>query len=167
MTKQDNTDADGGMIAVSPLYPNLDVLTVIGEVCFLCFHSTLYRHWSMQTIGRVFEPPIYLKQFQIYRARGVPRGLVTWAKLDAAAEEKHLHGGGLDTFEEWRSGDQFWIMDLMAPWGHGRTIIKNVLDTVPVDEFKTLRVKNDRRSVVTWQRSANRKKWTTKRCRIS
>ncbi|WP_342076505.1 toxin-activating lysine-acyltransferase [Yoonia sp. SS1-5] len=163
---QDTPD-QGGMIAVSPLYPNDDVIKIVGEVCFLCFHSTLYRHWSMRDIGRVFEPPVYLKQFHLYRARNVARGLVTWAKLDAAAEAKHMSGAGLDDFEEWRSGDQFWIMDLMAPWGHGRTIIKSILATFPANDFKTLRVHNGKRAVMHWTRASASSPWRLHRSALS
>lgn len=159
MSDQDTTD-NGGMIAVSPLYPNKDVLKIIGEVCFLCFHSKVHRNWSMQNIGRLFEPPIYLKQFHIYRARTVPRGLVTWAKLDAAAEAKHTSGSGLDEFEEWQSGEQFWIMDLMAPWGHGKAIIKDVLANIDTNDFKTLRVHNGTRRAVHWRRESKAHRWS-------
>lgn len=153
------TNESGGMITVSPLYPNEDVLTVIGEACFLCFHSKVHQHWSMKNIGRLFEPPIYLKQFHVYRAGTIPRGLVTWAKLDSEAEAKHISGAGLDDFDEWRSGSQFWIMDFMAPWGHGKHIINDILTNFEADDFKTLRVHNGRRSIVHWQREGKGQKW--------
>jgi len=155
-----NTEEDDGeMIAVSPLYPNADVLTLIGEVCFLCFHSKTHQDWSMREIGRIFEPPIYLKQSHIYRARAVPRALVTWARLDLAAEEKHMSGAGLDSFDEWQSGDQFWIVDLMAPWGHGKAVIKDILENFAADNFKALRIRNGKRRVVHWRRKAKGHRW--------
>ncbi len=147
------------MISVSPLYPNKDVLQVVGEVCFLCFHSKIHQHWSMRDIGRVFEPAIYLKQFHIYRARNVPRGLVTWAKLDGAAEAKHSSGAGLDKFDEWQSGQQFWIMDLIAPWGHGKAIIKDILAHIDTNDFKALRMTSGHRRVVRWQRESKEHRW--------
>ncbi len=161
MTKAEQEDT-GGMVTVSPLYPNDDVLKVIGEVCFLCFHSTLYQSWSMTAIAKVFEPPIYLKQFHVYRAHTVPRGLVTWAKLSPEAEAQHMSGKGLDEFEDWRSGDQFWIMDLMAPWGHGKMIINDLLANLPTNDFKTLRERNGKLFVVHWTRKSKTARWKTK-----
>lgn len=149
----------GGLIEVSPLYPNEDVLRVFGELAFLAFYSNVYRDWSARAIAKAFEPPIYLKQFNIYRAREVPRGLVTWAKLDAAAEKKHLSGNGLDEFDEWRSGDQLWIMDIMAPWGHGAEIIENIKATVQDDSVKTLRIHKGQKKVLEWHRTPGSSKW--------
>lgn len=169
MENEGSTKSDpetGGMIAVTPLYPNNDVLKVIGEVCFLCFHSTTHRNWTMKSIRRIFEPPVFLKYFHIYRARNVPRGLVTWAKLDQTAEAKHMKGEGLDTFDEWQSGDQFWIIDLIAPWGHGKAIIKDIMDNIDINDIKTLRVTNGHRKVVRWHRQSADHKWkiTSTRC---
>ncbi|MFV2052927.1 toxin-activating lysine-acyltransferase [Aliiroseovarius sp. YM-037] len=158
---EDQEDA-GDLIQVSPLYPNDDVLRVFGEIAFLCFYSNLYQKWSMQAIAKVFEPPIYLKQFQVYRARGVPRGVVTWAKLNAEAEAKHIAGTGLDNFEEWNSGDQLWIMDIMAPWGHGKDIIENIKATIEVDSVKTVRIHNGQKKILEWHRSAGTKKWKSR-----
>ncbi len=150
---------DGGMIQVSPLYPNQDVLGVIGEFCFLCFHSKVHRSWSMEMIGKVFEPPIYLKQFQVYRARDVPRGLVTWAQMDDATEAKFIKGNGLDSYDEWNSGTNLWIVDLMAPWGHGKAIIADVLKSMPGTSFKTLRVRGGQKRVVEYYRKDPESKW--------
>ena len=158
----DDEEDTGGLIQVSPLYPNDDILRVFGEIAFLCFYSQLYREWSMQAIAKVFEPPIYLKQFQVYRARGVPRGVVTWAKLNAEAEAKHIAGGGLDDFDEWRSGDQLWIMDIMAPWGHGKAIIDNIKATIEVDSVKTVRIHNGRKKILEWHRRPGTKKWKSR-----
>ncbi|SEW09691.1 cytolysin-activating lysine-acyltransferase [Aliiroseovarius sediminilitoris] len=156
MTKDDDT---GGLIEVSPLYPNDDVLRVFGELAFLAFYSNVYGNWSARALAKAFEPPIYLKQFNIYRARDVPRGLVTWAKLDAAAEKKHLSGSGLDEFDEWRSGDQLWIMDIMAPWGHGAEIIENIKSTIQEDSVKTLRIHKGQKKILEWHRAPGSSKW--------
>jgi cytolysin-activating lysine-acyltransferase len=162
ISKKDRAEDDGGMIKVSPLYPNQDVLGVIGEFCFLCFHSTLHRKWSMEMIGRIFEPPIHLKQFKVYRARDVPRGLVTWAHMDAAAEAKFIKGNGLDTHEEWNSGKSLWVVDLIAPWGHGRAIIGDILKSLPGTSFKTLRVRGGKQNVVEYYRKDESRKWRTR-----
>jgi len=147
------------MVKISPLYPNHDVLGVIGEFCFLCFHSTLHRKWSMEMISNTFEPPIHLKQFQVYRARNVPRGLVTWARLDAAAEAKFIQGRGLDSHEEWNSGKSLWIVDLISPWGHGKAIIDDILKSLPGTSFKALRVRGEKKRVVEFYRRDRSSKW--------
>ena len=154
-----DTKESGGFVQVSPLYPNEDVLRVIGEVAFLCFHSSLYQNWTMKNIARGFEPPVFLKQFHIYRARGVPRGIVTWAKLSSEVEQKHVRGRGLDKFEDWQSGDQLWIMDIAAPWGHGKAIIRHIMDTLQEDSVKTLRIHNGRKKIIEWYRKSKTENW--------
>jgi len=158
----ENNEGSGELVQVSPLYPNDDVLRIYGEIAFLCFHSKLYQKWSMQAIAKVFEAPIYLKQFQVYRAKDVPRGVVTWGLLSADCERKYLSGEGLDEFDQWNSGEQLWIMDIMAPWGHGKEIIKNIKDTVPVDSVKTIREHKNRRMVLEWYRASGTKKWQSR-----
>lgn len=160
MTKP-KTDPDdtGGLIKVSPLYPNDDILRVFGEIAFLSFYSDLYGEWSARSIAKSFEPPVYLKQFTVYRAKNVPRGIVTWAMLDKKTEKKHILGKGLDEFDEWRSGNQLWIMDIMAPWGHGGEIIENIKSTIQEDSVKTLRIHKDQKKILEWHRAPNTTKW--------
>ena len=165
MNTDDNAD-DGGLIQVSPLYPNDDILRVFGEVAFLSFYSDLYGKWSARAIAKAFEPPVYLKQFNVYRANGVPRGLVTWGMLDDDAAQKHISGSGLDTFEEWRSGSQLWIMDIVAPWGHGGEIIKNIKETIQVDSVKTLRIHKDQKKILEWHRNSHADKWRIRSERV-
>ncbi|WP_371170802.1 toxin-activating lysine-acyltransferase [Aliiroseovarius sp. 2305UL8-7] len=157
--KTDETADEGGFIQVSPLYPNDDILRVFGEVAFLSFYSDLYGKWSARAIAKAFEPPVYLKQFNVYRANNVPRGLVTWGMLNDDAEQKHISGSGLDTFEEWRSGSQLWIMDIMAPWGHGKEIIENIKSTIQADSVKTLRIHNGQKKILEWHRASTTEKW--------
>lgn len=156
--KGEETD-EGGMISVSPLYPNKDVLGVIGEFAFLCFYSKLHKKWSMEMIARSFEPPIYLKQFQIYRARDVPRGLVTWARMDSATEAKFIKGKGLDTYDEWNSGENLWIVDIISPWGHGKAMVENIKKFIPGTSVKTLRVRGKKTQVVEWYRKDTSCEW--------
>ena len=150
---------EGDMVAVSPLYPNGEVLQSIGEICFLCFHSKTHSAWSMQMIAKMFEPAVFLKQFKVYRARNVPRGLVTFAKLGTDAEKEFASGKGLESPDDWNSGDNLWIVDLIAPWGHGREIIKDVLASIPEDSFRTLRNRNGQPIVTEWYRVARGGKW--------
>lgn len=154
----EKTDS-GGLINVSPLYPNDDILRVFGEIAFLAFYSDLYGAWSARAIARSFEPPVYLKQFNVYRAKNVPRGMVTWALLNKTAEEKHVSGGGLDSFDDWQSGKQLWIMDIMAPWGHGRDVIEDIKATVQTNSVKTLRVHNGQKKILEWHRETSESKW--------
>lgn len=164
MSEQSDT---GGLINVSPLYPNEDILRVFGEVAFLAFYSELYGEWSARAIARSFEPPVYLKQFNVYRAKNVPRGIVTWALLNEDAEKKHISGDGLESFEEWQSGEQLWIMDIMAPWGHGRDIIENIKATVQTNSVKTLRVHKGQKKILEWHRQAPEDKWKIRSSRVS
>lgn len=162
----DETDT-GGLINVSPLYPNEDILRVFGEVAFLAFYSDLYGHWSARSIARSFEPPIYLKQFNVYRAKNVPRGIVTWALMNDAAEDKHVNGAGLNSFEDWQSGEQLWIMDIMAPWNHGRDMIEDIKTTVQTNSVKTLRIHNGVKKILEWHREDADSKWKIRSTRIA
>ncbi len=101
-------------------------LTLLGEVAWLALHSETHRGYWIETIERVFLTPIELGQFRIYRRGGLPMGFVTWAWLNAAAERDFIADARDLEPEDWRGGDRLWYMDMIAPFGDGPAIIRDI-----------------------------------------
>jgi len=109
-------------------YPDADKLRIYGDFAFLAFRSPRHQGMALGLLRESFEPPIELGQFRIFRFDGIPRGLVTWARLNLDAERDYLERGRLDP-NAWASGDRLWIIDLIAPYrglahGMGRWLRK-------------------------------------------
>lgn len=102
--------------AVPPIeMPSADKLRVYGDFLFLAFRSPRHAEMPVSVLRRYFEPAVETGQFRIFRFDDVPRGLFTWAFLNSAAEEKLITGEPLDP-EDWTSGENLWIIDLIAPY---------------------------------------------------
>lgn len=132
--------------------PSEDKLRVYGDMLFLAFRSPRHAAMPVSVLRRYLEPAVELGQFRLFRFDGVPRGMFTWAFLNAEAEEKLITGVPLDP-EDWHSGEHLWIIDLIAPYrglmsSIGRWMMQrgNVTDR----EFRFRRVTgaNDTRRIV-------------------
>ena len=67
----------------------------------------------------------------------VPRYGITWAFLSGAAQQKLMRGEML-TPAEWRSGNNMWVIEIIAPYAQGTAaaavhwLKRNVPDTIDV-----------------------------------
>lgn len=96
-------------------FPDAGKLRVYGDIAFLAFRSPRHQAMPLGVLRESVEPPVELGQFRIFRFDEIPRGVFTWARLDAAAEREYLTRGRLDP-NAWNSGDRLWIIDLIAPY---------------------------------------------------
>lgn len=104
-------------------------------------NSKVHRKYMVMDIPDIILPPIHLNQFRIYRdANKKPIGLVTWAWFDDKTEKKYLSGQTVLKLEEWKSGDNLFFTDFIAPFGHTKKIFKDLTHNIfPNEIAKTLR----------------------------
>lgn len=95
--------------------PSAETLRIYGDFMFLAFRSPWHARMSVANLRSAFERPIELKQFQMFRFDGVPRGVITWANMSADAERRYVSGELLKE-GDWNSGDRRWIIDIIAPY---------------------------------------------------
>ncbi len=82
-----------------------------------------YQHYGVDKIESFFVYPILLnQQLSIYEDNEL-KAFVTYALLDRTAEREWLTKDLLITYDKWKSGDNFWIIDAFSPWGHGRKLM--------------------------------------------
>ncbi len=60
-------------------------------------------------------PAIALDQFRLWRQNNMPVAFATWAYLSDEAEERMQQGVRRLGPADWKSGDNLWLMDLVAP----------------------------------------------------
>ncbi|WP_050529105.1 toxin-activating lysine-acyltransferase [Pseudaestuariivita atlantica] len=99
-------------------FPTPERLQAYGDLCFLYFRSDAHRDKSFALMRWIVQVPVDLGQYKIMYANDIPRAAFTFAMLNDAAEQKLLSGTALQP-AEWQSGQQMWIMDVLAPYGQG------------------------------------------------
>ena len=104
---------------------------LIGEIVSLMLCSQLHTKYSINDIGSVFFPPIDHNQFKIYKNQdGNVVGLITWAFLSDEVAAKYQIGEYNLKPEDWNNGDQGWVIDFIAPFGHAKTIMSDIRNNV-------------------------------------
>jgi cytolysin-activating lysine-acyltransferase len=112
------TDRPADPAAAGPLPPT--VSHILGEMTWLLTQSPLHRTLAVGDLEWLVMPALIHRQFYIFRDGEKPVGLALWAKCDAAAEAK-LERGMMEpenrlTLEEWTSGENVWLVELIAPF---------------------------------------------------
>lgn len=95
---------------------------MLGEMTWLLTQSPLHRVLAIGDLEWLVMPALIHEQFYTFREGERPVGLALWAKCTPTAARK-LHGGMIEpanrlTLEEWTSGDQIWLVDLVAPFAN-------------------------------------------------
>jgi cytolysin-activating lysine-acyltransferase len=95
--------------------PSPDTLRAYGDMMFLAFRSPRHVRMPVSVLRTYLEPPLVSGQFRLFRFDDVPRAMFTWAHLGPEAERKLVTGEPLVP-EDWKSGPNLWIVDMIAPY---------------------------------------------------
>lgn len=125
----------------------------LGQVVGLMMASPNHKHLFVTDLEWLVAPPILLRQFRIFRRDNAPVGFVSWAFLSAEAEERLAAGQIKLNPAEWNFGGQPWLIDVVAPFGGGEAMVKEVKEKVFADrKLKVLQPAPDgtRLAVAEW-----------------
>ena len=103
-----------------PASPAPTVSHLLGEMTWLLTQSALHKAMAIGDLEWLIMPALIHEQFYVFRDGQQPVGLALWAKCNPTAVAK-LDRGMIEpenrlTLEEWKSGDQVWLVDLIAPF---------------------------------------------------
>lgn len=139
---------------ILPKIPKQERYNLIGQIATLMLASEVHKKYLIDDIGAMFLPAIHLNQFRIYRnKKGDPIGIITWAYLSDELQEKYQKGEkALTKLEDWKSGNNGWIIDFIAPFGHAKQIIKDLRNNIfPDKQGKALRITKDGKIKGIWK----------------
>ena len=113
------------------------------------FSSPYHRRLPVAYLNRVIEASFRHGQLKMYyNFRGEPIGYIVWAYLDELSESQILESGQWDVhISEWNEGKSLWIVDLLAPFGHARMILRDFRINL-VQEEKSVRFLRFRNGMV-------------------
>jgi len=109
----------------------LTVSHFLGEMTWLLTQSPLHRNFSISDIEWLLMPALLHEQFYIFRDGQQPVGLALWAKCSPTAAAK-LDKGLVEpenrlSLDEWKGGDQIWLVDLIAPFANAENKQREIM----------------------------------------
>ena len=105
-------------------------IPVLGAVAWLMMQQAGARHTLLSEMEWRVMPPLVMEQAKLYMRDGAPIASVSWAKLSDGAAKRYLEAPHHLMAADWKSGDQVWIIDLMAPFGGAPEVMKELRETV-------------------------------------
>jgi cytolysin-activating lysine-acyltransferase len=113
---------------------------IIGEVASLMIGSDLHISYNLHDLRNIFIHAIDCNQFRIYHNKqGLPIGFVCWAFLSDEVEKLYIQGKYKLKPQDWNSGNNGWIIEFIAPFGHAKKIISDLRNNIfPTRKGKAL-----------------------------
>jgi len=109
---------------------NLTVSEVFGQATWLMTQSRGHRNMFISDLEWMVMPPILLRQFRLFPGKDQPLGMALWAQLSDEASQRLEQGGGKLKPEDWKSGDNFWLVELLAPFGHHEAMLNDLKKSI-------------------------------------
>ena len=117
----------------------------LADVLALMVWSDVHCRYTVTDIAELILPPLRQGQFATIETDEGLQALATWAFLNPETSQTFSAGNGSITADDWRSGDQVWLMDVIAPFGHASKIVRKVQGELCRQGFKghQMRFKRD------------------------
>lgn len=104
---------------------------MLDHVIHLLSQSELHKVWTVEQITRCIIPPVNLNQHAGMFENGYLVAWASWAFLSEEKSDSFLEGDMSMTPNDWRSGNVLVFMDIVAPYGHCRPLIRKCRNLFP------------------------------------
>lgn len=98
---------------------------VVGVLALLA-RSPVHRDWRVSDIERLILPPLALGQCVLIREHARIVAFASYALLTDGAEEGYVGGARLLQPGDWDAGENVWLIDAFAPFGHARAVTREL-----------------------------------------
>lgn len=110
-----------------------------GNAVWLLTQAPTQKHLFITDLEWLAIPPVGLDQFRLWRQGNLPVAFATWAYLSEDAEKRLMEGVRRLSPMDWKSGDNLWLMDMIAPFGGSEEAMKELREKIlPGKKIKTL-----------------------------
>jgi cytolysin-activating lysine-acyltransferase len=109
------------------------VSAVLGEIVWLMSQSPLHKQFFISDLEWFVMTPILQQQFRLFYAKNKPVGVVLWAFANDEVAKRLSEGTTKLRPQDWKSGDQLWVVEAIAPFGGPEAMIKNLKSQVFAD----------------------------------
>lgn len=101
-------------------------LPAFGPVIMLYLQSAHRRFQFISDLEWLLIPPLMNRQCKLFMKKNYPFAYVSWALLDEEAESRLLLNGGKLRPQDWKSGENLWVMDIVAPFGGADKVLADI-----------------------------------------
>ena len=92
--------------------------------------------------------PVLMQQFRTFYATDRPIGVVLWATVDDEVAKRLAQGTTKLRPQDWKSGDQRWVVEVIAPFGGAEEMVKDLKANVfPTRPLSFVAVKDGKKEV--------------------
>lgn len=105
-------------------------LPLLGAVGWLMMQQAATRHTLLSELEWRVMPPLVLEQAKVYLRDQSPVAYVSWAYLSEGAAQRYQSAPHHLGTGDWKSGEQIWIIDLMAPFGGASEVVRDLSESV-------------------------------------
>ncbi|MDD2840399.1 MAG: toxin-activating lysine-acyltransferase [Rickettsiales bacterium] len=143
---KDSGDSNTNKIKL-PAFISLE--SALGAVSMLAMKSANHKYLFVSDYEWLVIPPVALKQFVLFRTeKNEPIAFISWASINEDVEKRLLSGSIKLKPQEWNSGDKFYIIDMISPFGIGKEILKQLNDKMFKDkDVRIIRPKKDGKGI--------------------
>ncbi len=110
------------------------VSAVLGEIVWLMSQSPIHKQFFISDLEWFVMTPILHKQFRLFYAKDRPIGVVLWAYVNDEVAKRLADGTSKLRPQDWKWGDQLWVVEVIAPFGGPEAKIKNLKEHVFADK---------------------------------
>ena len=105
-------------------------------------------HLFLSDLEWIVMLPILLQQFRLFYAKDRPIGVALWAYVSDDVQERLAQGSTRRAPNDWKSGDNLWLAELIAPFGEQDEMVGDLKAKVFADaQVKFLFTKDGKREV--------------------
>lgn len=152
--EEDIKETKGTKAIRHALVPSLRA-AALGEIVSVLLQSPRYRNVTFSSFGQLVLPALLMEQYVIAKAKGkdedadapaTPVAVGFWACVSDEVS-KRLASDQAEPIRlqanEWRSGENIWLLDVVGPVSVNPSILKGIRQRVGPDKTIKMRVTDD------------------------
>ncbi|KAB2966556.1 toxin-activating lysine-acyltransferase [Zoogloea sp.] len=105
-------------------------LPMLGPMTWLMLQRGGTRNILLSDLEWRLLPALVLDQVRLHMREEAPIAFITWAKLSPAAAERYREPPHRLAASDWKSGEDIWIVDVVAPFGGATEAIQELKEKV-------------------------------------
>lgn len=121
--------------------PTDEHLLMLGKLNYLAAYCSLHRKFPIGLLDRIFFPAVNHDCVRFFEnGQSKTCAALIWARLSDDATQAFLDEQRPPTMDEWNSGSNLWFVDLIAPFGHGLQVARQIARNPPEEQFRFARI---------------------------
>lgn len=114
----------------------------LGKLSLLVASTPQFSRISMGMGMSMMHAALRHKTYCLYvDDEGKPTAGLIWAYLNEEAKEFYFRYGLLENFDAWRSGDELWLLNVVAEGGLIKAVFKDTMQTLFKDEKEAFMIR--------------------------